>query len=105
MSFTKITAGKKKIEMGKIVLPCTLHSENETIFKMASELSTVFGAQTIVLLFSPSDKPYSFAHPRIGAVANRFLSNNNALESNQAPTLYDAYQCGYTGISSTPCKS
>ena len=46
------------------------------IFKKASGLCTFPGTEVGVIFFSPTGKPYSFAHPNIESVINRFLDQN-----------------------------
>ncbi|XP_030513736.1 agamous-like MADS-box protein AGL61 [Rhodamnia argentea] len=47
-----------------------------SIYKKASELVTLCGAEVGLVGASPTGKPFSFAHPSIDAVANRFLDRN-----------------------------
>ncbi|KAJ3708410.1 hypothetical protein LUZ61_012115 [Rhynchospora tenuis] len=53
------------------------------LFKKAHELSVLCGAHLAVLVFSPAKKPYSFGHPSVPQVIDRYLasrsSNNPAL--------------------------
>ncbi|PIA55444.1 hypothetical protein AQUCO_00700029v1 [Aquilegia coerulea] len=49
----------------------------KSVFKKASELSTLCGAQTGVVVFSPGDKPFSFGQPSVSAVVDRYLNGNN----------------------------
>lgn len=42
------------------------------LFKKASELCTLCGVETTLILFSPGGKANSFGHPSVDAVINRF---------------------------------
>ncbi|KAL1534479.1 MADS-box transcription factor 51-like [Salvia divinorum] len=69
--------GRQKITMAKIEndtnLQVTFSKRRAGVFKKASELSTLCGAEAAVLVFSPGNKPHSFGHPSVEAVTNRFL--------------------------------
>ncbi|GFP88669.1 agamous-like mads-box protein agl61 [Phtheirospermum japonicum] len=61
------------------------------LFKKASELHTLCGGENAVVVFSPSNKPHSFAAPNIQTITDRFL-NQFALggtKFNQTPTAHD----------------
>uniref|UniRef100_A0AAU7LJA3 MADS17 n=1 Tax=Hippophae rhamnoides TaxID=193516 RepID=A0AAU7LJA3_9ROSA len=47
---------------------------NELLF--INELTTLSGTKVGVVIFSPLGKPYSFAHPYVDSLANRFLNRN-----------------------------
>ena len=73
---SKKTKGKQKIEMKKIdkeVSLVTFSKRRFGINKKASELVTLCGAEVGVVVFSPAGKPFSFGHPSVESVANRFL--------------------------------
>ncbi|KAJ3708409.1 hypothetical protein LUZ61_012114 [Rhynchospora tenuis] len=57
------------------------------LFKKAHELSVLCGAHLAVLVFSPAKKPYSFGHPSVPQVIERYLtsqsSNNPRLEASR----------------------
>ncbi|XP_047965697.1 agamous-like MADS-box protein AGL29, partial [Salvia hispanica] len=55
------------------------------LFKKASELSTLCGADVGVLVFSPTDNPFSFFSPSMDAVLDRFHSPG------QQPLRHSAY--------------
>ncbi|KAF7846764.1 hypothetical protein BT93_L3778 [Corymbia citriodora subsp. variegata] len=60
------------------------------IFKKASELVILCGAEVGVVVFSPAGNPFCFAQPSIDAVANRFL-NRNPLPSERSLALVNSY--------------
>ncbi|KAE8734323.1 putative beta-D-xylosidase 5-like [Hibiscus syriacus] len=70
--------GRRKIEM-KMVMDSssrqvTFSKRRTGLFKKANELATLCGAQVAIVVFSPGGKPYSFGHPNVETVAERFLS-------------------------------
>ncbi|XP_030455703.2 agamous-like MADS-box protein AGL62 [Syzygium oleosum] len=48
------------------------------LFKKATELCTLCAAEMAIILFSPSGKPFSFGHPSVGAVLDRFEHSQTA---------------------------
>ncbi|KAK7269889.1 hypothetical protein RIF29_22680 [Crotalaria pallida] len=72
----KRTIGRQKIEIKKITnkskLQVTFSKRRNGIFKKASELSTLCGAEVALIVFSPSEKAYSFGHPNVDAVIDRY---------------------------------
>ncbi|WCJ18844.1 Agamous-like MADS-box protein AGL62 [Euphorbia peplus] len=70
--------GRKKLDMVKISkesnLLVTFSKRKYGIFKKASELSTLCGAEITIILFSPGKKIFSFGHPSVEAVVQRFLT-------------------------------
>ncbi|KDP40963.1 hypothetical protein JCGZ_24962 [Jatropha curcas] len=73
--------GRQKLEMVKISkesnLLVTFSKRRYGIFKKASELSTLCGAEVTVIVFSPGKKVFSFGQPSVEAVVNRFLSGTS----------------------------
>lgn len=47
------------------------------LFKKASELSTLCGAEVAILVNSPAGRPYTFGSPAVNPIINKFLSNNS----------------------------
>ncbi|XP_048132171.1 agamous-like MADS-box protein AGL29 [Rhodamnia argentea] len=74
------TRGRQSIEMKQIENDdkrfITFSKRRSGIYKNASELATLCGVEVGVVLLSPTEKPFSFAHPSIDAIANRFLKQN-----------------------------
>ncbi|XP_057248264.1 agamous-like MADS-box protein AGL62 [Beta vulgaris subsp. vulgaris] len=58
------------------------------LFKKASELCTLCGAEATIIVFSPGRKAFSFGHPSVETIINRFLissfSSTSDSESEQA---------------------
>ncbi|XVF25502.1 hypothetical protein REPUB_Repub13aG0218200 [Reevesia pubescens] len=87
----KKTKGRQKIEMKKIENEddrlITFSKRRSGIYKKASELATLCGAEVGFIVFSPAGKPFSFGHPSIESVANRFLKQNPPPNDNTHPLV------------------
>ncbi|XP_059650061.1 agamous-like MADS-box protein AGL62 [Cornus florida] len=72
--------GRQKIEMAKIEneskLQVTFSKRRSGLFKKASELSTLCGAEVATIVFSPGEKVYSFGNPSVESVVDRYLSRH-----------------------------
>ncbi|RDX79586.1 Agamous-like MADS-box protein AGL29, partial [Mucuna pruriens] len=72
--------GRRKIEIREVNDPntkqVTFSKRRTGLFKKANELSILCGAQVGIVVFSPGNKPYSFGHPSVEAVAEKFLEEN-----------------------------
>ncbi|XP_050379776.1 agamous-like MADS-box protein AGL61 [Argentina anserina] len=70
--------GRQKIAMTKIPnrshLQVTFSKRCAGLFKKASELCTLCGVEIAIVVFSPSNKPFSFGHPSIKILIDRFLT-------------------------------
>ncbi|EYU33154.1 hypothetical protein MIMGU_mgv11b019782mg, partial [Erythranthe guttata] len=63
------------------------------LFKKASELSTLCGAESAVVVFSPREKPHSYGNPSVKTVVDRFFNpNRNPNSRNEAHQLQRAAQ-------------
>ncbi|CAK9184104.1 unnamed protein product [Ilex paraguariensis] len=62
----------------------TFSKRKASLFKKANELCTLTGAQVAIIVFSPGGKPFSFGHPSVDTITNRFL--------NQWPMSVPGYQ-------------
>ncbi|KAJ4964991.1 hypothetical protein NE237_016840 [Protea cynaroides] len=76
----KPSMGRQKIEIKRINCEAsrqvTFSKRRAGLFKKASELCTLCGAETAILVFSPAGKVFSFGHPSVDSVVERFLSEN-----------------------------
>ena len=74
----KSTKGRQRIEMKRIkgeeARQVCFSKRRPSLFKKASELSTLCGAEVAVVTFSPGGKCLSFGHPSTLSVADRFLA-------------------------------
>ncbi|OIT19454.1 agamous-like mads-box protein agl62 [Nicotiana attenuata] len=72
--------GRKKIKIAKIEmknhLQVTFSKRRSGLFKKASELCTLCGVEFAIIVFSPAKKVYSFGHPNVESIIDRFLSRN-----------------------------
>ena len=52
----------------------TFSKRRSGLFKKGSELCTLCGADAALVVFSPSGKVFSFGHPNLDTVIDRYLS-------------------------------
>ncbi|XP_010417244.2 PREDICTED: agamous-like MADS-box protein AGL61 [Camelina sativa] len=98
MSKKKETIGRQKIPMVKIKKEShrqvTFSKRRAGLFKKASELCTLCGAEIGIIVFSPAKKPFSFGHPSVESLLDRYLSRNNiSLAQTQQPQGNSAAGC------------
>ncbi|KAG5152980.1 hypothetical protein AAZX31_10G242100 [Glycine max] len=78
MSGPKKSRGRQKIEMKKMSnqsnLQVTFSKRRNGLFKKASELCTLCGTDVALVVFSPGQKVFSFGHPNVDAVIDRYLA-------------------------------
>ncbi|XVF45811.1 hypothetical protein PTKIN_Ptkin02bG0236900 [Pterospermum kingtungense] len=76
----KRSLGRQKVEMVKMKsnnnLQVTFSKRRSGLFKKASELCTLCGAEIAIIVFSPGRKVFSFGHPELGNVIDRYLSRS-----------------------------
>jgi len=89
MSSGKRGRDRKQIEMKKMSkesnLQVTFSKHHIGLFKKASELCTLCGAEVALVVFSPSENAFSFGNPHVDTVIDRYLSwvppqNNNIMQ-------------------------
>ena len=72
--------GRQKIEIKKIeseeARQVCFSKRRAGLFKKANELSILCGAEIGVIVFSPAGKPFSFGHPSVDSIIDRFLSGS-----------------------------
>lgn len=92
----KRTRGRQKIEMKRIENGddrlVTFSKRRSGIYKKASELVTLCGAEISVVVFSPARKPFAFAHPSMESVNNRFSKRNQPQQGDGSHPLVEAHQ-------------
>nr|GMC51584.1 agamous-like MADS-box protein AGL62 [Ipomoea batatas] len=84
----RTSRGRQRIEMVKIQkkssLEVTFSKRRTGLFKKASVLSTLCGADVAIIVFSPAgNKVFSFGHPTVEAVVERFLGEDNPTPVNE----------------------
>ncbi|KAK6150051.1 hypothetical protein DH2020_017576 [Rehmannia glutinosa] len=76
----KKSQGRKKIEMKLIAdenaRTVTFSKRRAGLFKKATELSILCGTQIAIIIFSLGGRAYSFGHPNVESVVNRFFNRN-----------------------------
>ncbi|CAH8360753.1 unnamed protein product [Eruca vesicaria subsp. sativa] len=76
----KKSRGRQRIKMAKMEnksnLQVTFSKRRSGLFKKASELNTLCGADIAVIVFSSCGKVYSFGHPDVEIMVNRFKHIN-----------------------------
>jgi len=82
----KTSLGRQKIPIEKIPkkshLQVTFSKRRSGLFKKASELCTLCGVEIAIVVFSPANKAFSFGHPEVESIIDRYLSRNPPQESN-----------------------
>ncbi|KAJ9709556.1 hypothetical protein PVL29_001168 [Vitis rotundifolia] len=95
MATIRKSKGRQRVEMTKMAkesnLQVTFSKRRSGLFKKASELSTLCGAETAIIVFSPGKKVYSFGHPSVESVVDRFLTRN-PLTNAGALQLFEAHR-------------
>ncbi|XP_058739275.1 agamous-like MADS-box protein AGL62 [Vicia villosa] len=102
MSTGRKSRGRQKIEMKKMSnesnLQVTFSKRRSGLFKKANELCTLCGVDVALVVFSPSEKVFSFGHPHVDTVIDRYLSrvppqNNNGpmqfIEAHRSANMRD----------------
>ena len=81
----KPSLGRQKIKIAKIQiknhLQVTFSKRRSGLFKKASELCTLCGVEIAIVVFSPAGKVFSFGHPKVESVVDRFLARNPNLNT------------------------
>ncbi|OVA10843.1 Transcription factor [Macleaya cordata] len=82
----KPSMGRQKIEIKRIekqnIKQITFSKRRVGLFQKASELCTLCTAETVVIVFSPAGKSYSFGHPSVDTVVDRYLSGGKYASQN-----------------------
>lgn len=82
----KPSMGRQKIKIAKIQiknhLQVTFSKRRSGLFKKASELSTLCGVEIAIIVFSPAGKVFSFGHPNVESIIDRFITRNPNPSSN-----------------------
>ncbi|XP_042396895.1 agamous-like MADS-box protein AGL61 [Zingiber officinale] len=90
----KTSLGRQKIEIKRIereeARQVCFSKRRTGLFKKANELSVLCGANLAVVVFSPAGKPFSFGHPSVDSVLNRFVSPSADPTPPPPPSFHDA---------------
>ncbi|CAI8596050.1 unnamed protein product [Vicia faba] len=91
----KSSLGRQKIPIEKILkkshLQVTFSKRRSGLFKKVSELCTLCGVEIAIVVFSPADKAFSFGHPEVESILDRYLTRNPPPESS-AHQLVEAHR-------------
>lgn len=92
----KPSMGRQKIPIAKISkrthLQVTFSKRRSGLFKKASELCTLCGVEIAIIVFSPAEKVFSFGHPNVDSILDRFLSRIPPPESAGAHQIVEAHR-------------
>ncbi|KAK9062830.1 hypothetical protein SSX86_020020 [Deinandra increscens subsp. villosa] len=76
----KKSKGRQKIQMVRMEkesnLLVTFSKRRSGLFKKASELCILCGVEIAIVVFSPGKKVFSFGHPSVETIVDRFLAQN-----------------------------
>ncbi|KAL6507660.1 hypothetical protein OROGR_023855 [Orobanche gracilis] len=86
----KQSRGRQRIPMRRIEsqddLYATFSKRRIGLYKKASELSTLCGADVGIIIFSPTDNPFSFWHPSMESVIHRYRNFNQPRDDHDHET-------------------
>ncbi|XP_028792881.1 agamous-like MADS-box protein AGL61 [Neltuma alba] len=87
----KSSSGRQKIPIEKIPkkshLQVTFSKRRSGLFKKASELCTLCGVEIAIIVFSPAEKAFSFGHPEVESIVDRYISRNPTSEAGAHPLV------------------
>ncbi|XP_015072588.1 agamous-like MADS-box protein AGL62 [Solanum pennellii] len=76
----RIFKGRQRVDMVKITngrnLGVTFSKRRAGLYKKACELCMLCGAEIAIVIFSPEGKIFSFGHPSVETLVERFLGRN-----------------------------
>ncbi|XP_047320887.1 agamous-like MADS-box protein AGL62 [Impatiens glandulifera] len=81
----RTSKGRQRITMAKMQnesnLQVTFSKRRTGLFKKSSELTTLCGAEMLVIVFSPGKKVFSFGHPSVEELVARFMGTHGPSSS------------------------
>ncbi|GFP94443.1 agamous-like mads-box protein agl61 [Phtheirospermum japonicum] len=84
MSGGRQSRGRQRIPMRRINTPddlyATFSKRRLGLYKKASELSTLCAADVGIIIFSPTNNPFSFWHPSLESVIEQYRNPNQPLD-------------------------
>ncbi|XP_054778089.1 agamous-like MADS-box protein AGL62 [Prosopis cineraria] len=96
MSTSRRSKGRQKVEMKKMTnesnLQVTFSKRRTGLFKKASELCTLCGAEVALIVFSPGEKVFSFGHPSVDTVVDRYLTRAPPPQTSGTMQLIEAHR-------------
>ncbi|GER42869.1 MADS-box transcription factor family protein [Striga asiatica] len=98
----KTSQGRKKIEIKKIANPSnrqvTFSKRRVGLFKKASELCILSGAEIAIIVHSLGKRVFTFGHPTPDAVIDRFLGGDGGGGAHAPPCAAVDYNRHYAGV-------
>ncbi|XP_074378391.1 agamous-like MADS-box protein AGL62 [Apium graveolens] len=92
----KFSIGRQKIKIAKIErknhLQVTFSKRRSGLFKKASELCTLCGVEIAIIVFSPAGKVFSFGHPNVEGIIDRFFGRNPPPSNSSTLHLVEAHR-------------
>uniref|UniRef100_A0A7N0TN53 MADS-box domain-containing protein n=1 Tax=Kalanchoe fedtschenkoi TaxID=63787 RepID=A0A7N0TN53_KALFE len=86
----KTSLGRQRIEITKIQkknhLQVTFSKRRSGLFKKASELCTLCGVEIAIIVFSPAGKAFSFGHPNVESIIQKYLDHPSGAAADAHPT-------------------
>nr|XP_018623680.1 agamous-like MADS-box protein AGL61 [Nicotiana tomentosiformis] len=68
----------------------TFSKRRNGVFKKANELAIMTGAEVGLIVFSPTNKPYSFGHPNVNETIDKYVGKER-LQSPSSSGIDDKY--------------
>ncbi|XP_016448458.2 agamous-like MADS-box protein AGL61 [Nicotiana tabacum] len=91
---TRLIKGRKSVCLAKIEnqnnRQVTFSKRRNGVFKKANELAAMTGAEVGIIVSSPGSKPYSFGHPNINEIMNKYVGEERPL-SPSSPDIDEKY--------------
>ncbi|KAF8398874.1 hypothetical protein HHK36_014738 [Tetracentron sinense] len=92
----RTSMGRKKIEIKRIdhqdYRQVTFSKRRTGLFKKASELCILCGADVAAIVFSPAGKVFSFGHPCVDSVIDRYLARNSSPDVSTYPLVTTSHR-------------
>ncbi|XP_030439644.1 agamous-like MADS-box protein AGL61 [Syzygium oleosum] len=86
----KQTPGRRRIACkiieDKAAREVTFSKRHQGMFRKASELAILCGAQVAIIAYSPHGNPFVFGHPSADAVIDRYNSGGGGAQASEAAT-------------------
>ncbi|KAL2483492.1 agamous-like MADS-box protein AGL62 [Forsythia ovata] len=91
----KTTQGRKKIEIKKIEnlsnRQVTFSKRRVGLFKKASELCILSGAEIAIIVHSLGKRVFAFGHPNVDSIIERFLNGSSSSDSNSQAIVDNSF--------------
>ncbi|KAF4382017.1 hypothetical protein F8388_014134 [Cannabis sativa] len=92
----RVCRGRQKVPMRRIEnesnLQVTFSKRRYGIFKKASELCTLCGVELAIIVFSPGNNVFSFGHPNVRLIIDRYMNPENYSRMTAQANLSGTFQ-------------